>query len=349
VTDLPTRFRAQAEQCALHGSPLTAALLHGAATAYDAGGPVRELLLPLADDPSGSVPSLRFAGALHREVLSGHAPELAAHYPSAGGSAGIEGAWPAAQRLVEQRYDELSGHLGRPVQTNEVGRAAALYGGLLHVAAEHRLPVRLLEIGASAGLNLRPERFGYLLAGGRALGDPASPVVLHDPWRGTLPPYDTALDILARAGCDTAPLDAADADDQLTLLSYVWPDQLDRIDRLRGALQLAVRDPIAVQRLSASAFLRSELADPVPGAATVVWHSVVRQYLSPDERADVDAVLAVAGERATSDAPLVRLSLEPEKKVQSTFRFLVEATTWPGGRTRLLAECLGHGPPVTWL
>jgi hypothetical protein len=45
----------------------------------------------------------------------------------------------------------------------------------------------------------------------------------------------------------------------------------------------------------------------------------------------------------------VRLSLEPEKKAQSTFRFLVELTAWPGGESRLLAECLGHGPPVSWL
>jgi hypothetical protein len=76
---------------------------------------------------------------------------------------------------------------------------------------------------------------------------------------------------------------------------------------------------------------------------------VVRQYLAHEERAAVDATIAAAGAEATSDAPLVRLWLEPEKKAQSTFRFLVERTTWPGGESRILAECLGHGPPVRWV
>ncbi|MDX6197584.1 MAG: hypothetical protein QOJ79_735 [Actinomycetota bacterium] len=348
MTDLPTRFRAQAEQCALHGSPLTAGLLYGAADEYDAGGVVRELLLPLAEDPSGSVPSLRFAGGLHREVLAGSAPDLARHYPSVGGTAGPDGAWRAARLLIEQRADELAPHLQRPVQTNEVGRAAALYGGLLHVAARHRRPVRLLEIGASAGLNLRPDRFAYELADGRVLGDPLSPVRLRNPWRGAHPPGEVDLVLASRAGCDPAPLDPGVEADRLTLLSYVWADQLDRVDRLRGALRVAAEQPLPVERLPASEFLRRELAEPVVGVATVVWHSVVRQYLDPEERAEVDAILAEAGERASVHAPLVRLSLEPEKKVQSTFRFLVEMTTWPAGETRLLAECLGHGPPVTW-
>jgi hypothetical protein len=346
MTDLPRRFRAQAEQCARHGSPLTAALLFGAADDYDASGPAYQLLLPHADDPSGSVPSLRFAGALHRMVLEGRAPALAAHYPSVGGTAGPDGAGEAARRLLDDEH--LSVDIRRPVQTNEVGRAAALYGGLLQVSAAHGLPIRLMELGASAGLNLRPERFAYDLGGGLVLGDASSPVRLANCWRGPYPWHGAPLDIAARAGCDPAPLNPSRDADRLTLLSYVWADQLERVDRLRAALQIAAEDPIAVQAMPASDFLRRELAVPTPGMATVVWHSVVRQYLGHDERAAVDELIAAAGERATPDAPVVRLSLEPEKKAPSTFRFLVEMTTWPGGTSRLLAECLGHGPPVTW-
>jgi hypothetical protein len=117
---------------------------------------------------------------------------------------------------------------------------------------------------------------------------------------------------------------------------------------LRNALQIATEHPLHVEALPASQFLDRELAIATPGVATVVWHSVVRQYLGREERSDVDAVMQAAGERATSAAPVFRLSLEPEKTAQSTFRFLVELTTWPGGEQRLLAECLGHGPPVVW-
>jgi hypothetical protein len=349
MTELPKRFRAQAEQCGKHGSPLTAALLHGAADDFEAGGPAHDLLLGFADDPSGSVPSLRFAGALHRLVLERKAPELAMHYPSVGGTASPDGAWTAARRLIEERHDELAEGIRRPVQTNEVGRAAALFGGLLHVATKTRLPIRLLEIGASAGLNLRPDRFAYDVGDGVVLGDAASPMRLVRPWRGTFPSYDEGLVIADRAGCDPAPLDPASEADRLTLTSYVWADQVDRLERLRAALQISAEQPVQVEALPASTFLDRELAEPVPGVATVVWHSVVRQYLGSDERARVDELLTAAGARATVDAPLARLSLEPERSAASTFRFLVELTTWPGGEQRTLAECLGHGPPVEWV
>lgn len=344
---LPRRFRAQADQCLRNGSPLTAALLRGAADDDEAGGPVRELLAPFAADPSGSVASLRFAGALHRLVLERQAPDLALHYPSVGGTAPVEGAWPVARGVVERCGEALAGGLRRPVQTNEVGRSAALYGGLLHVAARTGLPIRLLELGASAGLNLLVDRFAYEVADGVVLGDPGSPVRLRAPWRGRFPAY-VPLEVVTRAGCDPAPLDPGSEEDRLTLTSYVWADQVDRFERLRNALQVAAARPVPVERLLASAFLARELAEPVPGVATVVWHSVVRQYLTGEERVEVDRLLAEAGARAAPDAPVFRLSLEPERVAGSTFRFLVELTGWPGGRPEVLAEALGHGPPVTW-
>jgi hypothetical protein len=348
MRQLAHRFRAQAEQCDLHGSPLTAALLLGAADDLEAGGPTAEVLAPVADEPGGSVVSLRFAGALHRLVLERKAPELATYYPSVGGTAGPAGAWAVAREVVAREQAELGAGVRRPVQTNEVGRAAALYGGFLHVAAATGLPIRLLEIGASAGLNLRPEAFAYEVAQGVVLGDPSSPVRLTAPWQGRFPTYDGRLQIASRSGCDPSPLDPTSAEDRLTLTSYVWADQVERFERLRGALQIAARDPIRVEQLPGSAFLERELAKPTPGVATVVWHSVVRQYLGDAERAALDRILADAGGQASADAPLFRLSLEPEQVAHGTFRFLVELTSWPGGQVRQLAECLGHGPPVIW-
>jgi hypothetical protein len=103
-----------------------------------------------------------------------------------------------------------------------------------------------------------------------------------------------------------------------------------------------------VERLPASDFLARELAEPVPGVTTVIWHSVVRQYLDPHERSVVQHLITEAGARATDDAPLAHLSLEPERVGDGHFRFVVELTTWPGGDRSLLAECKGHGPPVVW-
>lgn len=345
---LDERFRDQADQCAEHGSPLTAALLHGAADELDRPGPVRDLLAPLADDAPGSVPSLRFAGALHRLVLERRAPGLALHYPSVGGTAGPAGAWAAAREVVaaEPRLAEL---VQPPVQTNEVGRTAVLYGALLALTGRSGLPVRLLEVGASAGLNLRPEAVAYEV-GSEVLGDPASPVRLVQPWVGRPVPEDRppgVVRVASRAGCDPAPLDPTTTAGRLTLTSYVWGDQVDRLERLRGAFALAERVPATVERAPASAFLERELAEPVAGVLTVVWHSLVWQYFSTQERASVDRLLEAAGARATAEAPLARLALEPER-LDGSFRFTVVASTWPGGVRRRLATAEGHGPPVRW-
>ena len=243
---------------------------------------------------------------------------------------------------TEQRLAEL---VRAPVQTNEPGRSAVLLGGLLHLTARYGLPVRLLEVGASAGLNLHPERFAYEVDG-RVLGDPESRVRLREPWSGPLPPRGE-VQIAERRGCDPAPLDAGSTADRLTLTSYVWGDQVERVERLRGALQIAQQVRPQVEALPASAFLARELAEPAPGVVTVVWHSLVWQYLAPQERAAVGSLLDEAGRRASPSAPLARLSLEPERDPAGT-RFAITLTTWPGGGPTLLATAQGHGPPVVW-
>ena len=343
MTSLVERFRLQAKHCRGAGSPLTAELLDGAAAELEQPGPVRDLLAPLADDPAGSVPALRFAGALHRLVLERRAPELALHYPSVGGTPGE--VWPVARRTVEEHLDDLHELVRRPVQTNEVGRSSALLGGLIRVQQRTRLPIRLLEVGASGGLNLLADRYAHEVADGVVLGDPTSGVRLEMPWQGRHPRHVTP-EIVERRGCDPGPLDPTSTQDRLTLTSYVWADQVHRFERLRAALQVAAQDPPAVERSGAADFLRRELAQPRAGVTTVVWHSVVRQYVAPAERAEMDDLLEQAGARAAPDAPLAHLWLEPERGRSP--RFLLGLRTWPGGRGRTLAECQGHGPPVVW-
>ena len=223
------------------------------------------------------MPSLRFAGALHRLVLERRAPALAVHYPSVGGMPGE--VWPVARAVVAEHLDALHALVQRPVQTNEVGRSSALVGGLVVAAARPRMPVRLLEVGASGGLNLLADRYAHEVADGVVLGDPDSPVRLHRPWQGTAP-APVPVRVVERRGCDPQPLDPTSTEDRLTLTSYVWADQVHRFERLRGALAVAAEHRPVVEPLPASAFLERELAEPRPGVLTVVWHSVVRQYLA---------------------------------------------------------------------
>ncbi len=234
------------------------------------------------------------------------------------------------------------------MQTNEVGRSAALLAGLTQIAHDTGLPVRLLEIGASAGLNLLVDRFAHPLPDGRVLGAPGSAVHLGGSFLGRpLPP--AGPEIIERRGCDPAPVDPCSTEGRLTLTSYVWADQRDRLERLRAALTVAAAHPVPVERSGAGAFLERELGSSRPGVVTVVWHSVVRQYLSPHERDRVDAALAAAGRQASVRAPLAHLALEPTAPAGGAHgSFALTLTSWPRGRTRVLADCGGHGPPIVW-
>ena len=225
--------------------------------------------------------------------------------------------------------------MGRTVQTNEVGRSAVLFGALGMIPG----PIRLLEIGASAGLNLRCDHFAYA-TGDLVLGDPSSRVVLDRPWENA-PPVRHRIQVIERRGCDPNPLDPTTAEGRLTLTSYVWADQVVRLERLRGALDIAAGVSAAVEQAGALEFLTRELAAEDDGLTTVVWHSMVWQYIHPKERRAVDELLA------TSGRSLVRISLEPES-VDGTFVFRAYATRHPGGRRVHLADASGHGPPVHW-
>ncbi|HEY3263132.1 MAG TPA: DUF2332 domain-containing protein [Pseudonocardiaceae bacterium] len=352
-------FRDAARGCRRHG-PTNAALLAAAADDLEAGGVTAAVMAGHERDRSGSVPGLRFAAAVHRLVLAGSAPELARQYATVGGRLDEATLWSDARPVLVEHLDRLRAIVaGTHVQTNEPGRSAPLYGGLL-VAAQRAatspsesMPVRLLEVGASAGLNLRPHRIGYHLGGSRVLGDPASRLLLDPRWTG-LPPadLDRPLRLARRAGCDLEPVDVNDPDGVLHLSSFVWPDQPERLHRLRAAIRLARLDPVTVQRADGADWLEHRLARPRPGVLTVVWHSVVWQYVSASDRARGQQVLAAAAARATQEAPLALLVYEsrhvPRGQSNAPYRFDLLLRLWPAGLTVCLGHGAGHGTPFTW-
>ncbi len=344
--DLVRRIRDQAEACAELGSPLYHHLLHRVADDVAAGGPALDVLRGHEHDSGPSALALRLMAGVHRLVLERRAPALALTYPSVGGTGDAAAAWVALRDLLADRSDELRRVLGQPPQTNEVGRAAALVGGLLHLAAEDPRPVRLVELGASGGLNLRADRFRIELTDGRSVGPDDSPVVLVDPWRGPLPQL-RRLDVAERMGCDVAPVDPTTGEGRLGLTSYVWPDQQERLERLRGALRLAAEVPVTVETSGAGDFV--DRLDLVDGTTTVVWHSVMWQYVPRDEQARVERRLAELGTGAGGGAGLARLSLEPRRRTPGAdHEFLVVLQTWPAGPPRVLGSATPHGLPTTW-
>jgi hypothetical protein len=197
-----------------------------------------------------------------------------------------------------------------------------------------------VEVGASAGLNLRADRF-YVPGDAGRHGDPRSPVVLAGAWQGDAPP-DGRVEVIERTGGDLAPIDPGTPEGRLRLTAYVWPDQADRLDRLRGALAIAEQVPADLRAESASETVaRTELAD---GSWTVLWHSIFRQYLDEAQRAELAEGVAALGAQATPDARFGYLYLEQSRSGGCP----VALTTWPGGDRRVLGMAPAHGIPVSW-
>jgi hypothetical protein len=344
VSELGDLFRLQSGYCAQLGSRFYAELLARAADDADAGGPVARVLVGYPHQPVASAVVLRLAGAVHCLVLAGEEPALARRYPSAGGDGNASAAWPELRAVVVRREDELRRVIReRGVQTNEVARTAALVCGFLLVARETGLPLRCLEVGTSAGLNLRWDRFRYD-ATGASWGDPGSPLVLRDCWLPGPLPFDATAPVVERAGCDPSPIDPTTAEGRLMLRSFTWPDQRERLTLLDAACDIAARVPATVERAGAPEWTAARLATPVAGVATVLFHSIVIQYLDEPSRDRFLGALADAGRRATREAPFAWLRMEPGGEQAE-----VRLTRWPPGDERLIATAGFHGRDVRYV
>ncbi len=344
MDSLASAFELQAQWCHRLGSPLYGALLeHCADDLRRATGKLRELLAPYYDDPAELALALRLMAAVHRLALDGSAPTLAAHYPSCGGDGDSRAAWAAFNDVIAAHSRTLSGEIAEPVQTNEVSRAAALLGGFLTVGARFGLPLRLLELGASAGFLLRWDQYRYC-ARDWTFGPPDSPLQFDDHFlTAMLPLRSDPIAVATRRGCDLAPIDATSEAGSLRLRSFVWADQLDRLARLEAACTVAKSVRATVDRADAPAWLAEQLAVPASGVVTVVFHAVVMQYLPESSRPIIDRLLERAGAFATSNAPLARLSLEPRTGANVVLQL------WPSGEEIALARASLHGRDITWL
>jgi hypothetical protein len=334
---LADRFRSHAGQAThLYGHAM-----RGMADDWETGGPVRTICAGYEQAPRGSSLPLRLLAGVFRLVLTGQAPELVPFYPCLGGHDDPELAWPVLRSVVTRHVDELRAALEVPPQTNEVGRSVALLAGLLNVvAATGAMRTRLLELGASAGLNLHLDRYGFR-GQGWAFGDLNSPVTFEDPIVGDVrvPPFAIA----DRRGCDRYPVDPTSPEGRLLLTSFVWPFHVHRHQRLAGALRVAERYPVRVDRAGAASWLADQLERSAADALPVVWHSITQLYWSAAEVAEVEAIMADYGARH----PLARVSMEfgavggmePE----------LRTTVWQPGqepRHRRLGSADDHGPPV---
>jgi hypothetical protein len=325
------------------GSPFVGAVLEATRRQLDHAPRLAERIDFWPGDFAADAVAMRLNAGLNALARRDAPPVLGRLYRERDGN--FDSAIAAALASGE---DELVQWLDWPTQTNEVGRSSAFIAALAVVAARDPRPVELLEIGASAGLNLNLARYAHML-GGRVLGDAASPLVIRPDWQGP-PPPPAFVHIHEARGVDLRPIDLADPAARERMMAFVWADRDDRAARLAGAFAVAAAHPPRVEQGSALEWLPAQLARPqAAGVRRVIAHSMVTQYFSPDQRRAMIAAVLRAGARATAERPLAWISLEwtrDRSEVQ------LRLTEWIGnggeGTTTTLATCHPYGASVNW-
>ena len=208
-------------------------------------------------------PNLIFAAARY----AGIAPQ-----PFDGFRAELIEAWPRVRSVI----------LAKRTQTNEPGRCSVL----LPLLAALPQPLALLEVGASGGLCLYPDRFSYQYGDLPRL-DPArglGPVVLRCAIDGPVPVPTAMPEVVWRAGIDVSPLDITNDEDVRWLETLVWPEHDSRRERLAAAIEIARIDPPHLIRGDLNEAVASVAGHAPLDATLVIFHSAVLAYLPAGER-----------------------------------------------------------------
>lgn len=324
----------------------------------------RDELLELADlVPAPQFPVNVVLAAVHDLLLGGTEHELASHYPSVAAQRGLtyrridDGALVELLEAFCRTYRDLiaSRCLTRKTQTNEVGRCAAVRAA---VSAIDEGPVALLDVGCAAGLNLFVDAYGYDYGRHCVLGDAASPV-LRCELLGEDPPYELPA-IASRTGLDLSPIDVRDDAELGWLLACLWPDDLDRFDRLSAAARLAAarHDEVTFVEGDMVDRLADAAATAAPDAHLVVLTSWSTAYLPVPRRSDfANAIADVARSRDLTwilmEHPNVARDLgvlDPSLPYRHRGSSVVCLTRYRGGElTRdYVAETHPHGLWLDW-
>ncbi|MGY1609297.1 MULTISPECIES: DUF2332 domain-containing protein [unclassified Geodermatophilus] len=230
--------------------------------------------------------------------------------------------------------------LARATQTNEPARCAALLPALATIGG----PLALVEVGASAGLCLYPDRYSYEYDGRRV--GPPSPVQLRCATSGPVPVPTALPEVVARIGVDLDPLDVTDPDDRAWLRTLVWPGpvEAERLQRFDAAAAIAAREPPTLLAGDLLDRLPDALALVPDGAVPVVVHTAVLPYVEAARRtAFVDRVRGL---------PVRWVAQEGAGMVPGT------GEPFPGGwgpyfvlslDGRPLAHTAPHGGRIDWL
>lgn len=295
-------------------------------------------------------PNLFFA-AVHFLLLNGMESPLASFYPTISGTASRtfgEGAYRHFRTFCLEHRGEIREIISRRiVQTNVVRRCGCLLPAFTLVGQEAAgRPLALIEIGASAGLLLNWDHYGYDYGAGVRSGDANSPVQIACALRGdNHPPIPTTLpQVVFRLGIDLNPLDVRNPEDALWLRALVWPDEVGRDTLQQQAIQIAQKAPPPLIGGDALDILPSVFRTLPVNAIPCIFHTATVNQFTQEARQHLTSLL----DRLAAERPLSRVFIEWERGRPGPQLGLV---TYQKGRIRdkILGNCDTHGSWLEWL
>jgi hypothetical protein len=334
-------FLAYAEHEVIDRAPLYVPICLGVA-----GDP--DLLAIAAEaQPGQPAPNLLLA-AVHYLLLGGASDPLAAFYPDL-----TAAPRPCAEVYPFFRAFTLSKREAivelvrtRLVQTSQVRRCAGLLPAVALVYERAgRLPLALVEVGPSAGLNLLLDRYAYLYSDGSSVGGPAA-LTLRCGLRGEIrPPLPATIPpIASRVGLDLNPIDVRDDEATRWLRALIWPGEEGRAHDLEVALTIARADPPELIRGDALATLPAALGRVSESATPLVYHSFVLNQFPREARQQFDTLLR----EASRQRPIYRLAMEATARDHSNAILQLFSYRDGAARGETLAIVDAHGAWLAW-
>jgi len=331
---------------------------HSAAHEFHGSSPLYERLsIRIGKDPellelaahaiSKPIPMI-FLAAVHFLLLNGTQHPLSAYFPDITPPPNVAAGdpYPAFRDFcLEHRFEIERIASTHHVQTNEVRRSACLLPAFGIVARQAGgLPLALVEIGASAGLNLLWDYYAYDYGNGRLYGDSASPVHLTCALRGEkIPPFPEEFPVVvSRIGIDLHPVDVREDSSANWLRAFVWPEQKSRFETLERAMAIARRHPHELRAGDALELLPDIMSTTPPDRALCLFHTFVSNQMPAEGLKRLEKLIAGFG--LTRDVYCISIDfLDRYPRLE-----LLSYTK--GVRIRRhLANCSGHSRWMEWI
>ena len=335
----------QVAYCLANDAPITARINTAIASIADEATKTGSRIINWPGLPTPDALPLRTAAPFHALYQAGRTPQMKGVYK--GTETDADAIAHIMRNVLLEHDEEICAWLDTPPQTNEPGRSATLMCGLKILADRHKLPLEILEIGSSAGLNLMIARFSMNL-GGSLAGPVDSPIHIEPEWRGqnTLP--EICPEICSIKGVDIDPMFMADEMTETRLLAYIWPEHKLRFERTAKAIDMAKSQPVDLAQGDAADWIEEQLAKPQEeGTMRVLMHSIMWQYLPPATQKRIFDAMTKAGQNATESKPLGWVSVEADRNLN---RHDLNVSSWPGHSDPVnYAHAHAHGFWVEWL